>query len=70
MTADLVKAAEKRDIEIDLDKAIRLMECATCAAQQINVHGTRGIVAALLEASNTLNDVMEKLGIIEPEEDA
>jgi hypothetical protein len=62
-----VKPAEKRDIELDLDAAIDLMACASDAAKHINVTGISGITTALTEASNKVSDVLEKLGIQEPD---
>lgn len=62
-----VRPAEKRDIEIDLEAAIDLMDCASNATRQINVTGTSGVITALTEASNKLCDVMEKLGISDEE---
>ncbi len=67
MTGDLVKPAEKRDIEIDLERASDLIECAIYAAKHINVTGTDSIAAALWEACDKIADVMEKLGIVEPD---
>jgi len=69
MTAeDLVKPVEKHCIEVDIRRALDLMDCASCAAEFVGIApGCPGIVAALLEASNILSDVMDALGITKPE---
>jgi len=59
-----------RRVEPEIRRAIDLMECADCAARYIKIGpGSSGIVAALTEASDTLCDVMDMLGITETETD-
>jgi len=68
MIDDPVAIVEKRLVEIQIRRAIDLMDCASCAAKFVNISpGCPGIEAALCEASNTLSDVLDMLGITEPD---